>query len=333
MSDALVDVGDELGPPDGGAERPTISIVPHPSDLSDPVWVRIEDLNPGYSPRFEDDARHAEGLAAVEGPLPPIVIHRSTMRVIDGAHRLHAAMMRGRRSIEARFFEGSADDAFVEAVRTNVTHGKPLTTAEREAAAKRVLATHSHFSDRRIAQLCGLSGKTVASLRRGLSADLPPSNERLGLDGKVRPCDTSEGRGRAAAVIAERPDASLRDIAGVAGISPGTARDVRERVRRGASPYTVRQRSPERVTEAKKRSAAARSVETLLDDRSLTASDQGKDFVDWLESRVITVAEWESYVDSIPLSRVYVVADIVRSCASVWTELAERLEDRARRRG
>lgn len=88
------------------------------------------------------------------------------MRIIDGAHRVRAAQLRGRSHIEARFFDGSAADAFVLAVESNISHGLALTLAERSAAAERILASHPHWSDRAIASSTGLSAHTVASLRR-----------------------------------------------------------------------------------------------------------------------------------------------------------------------
>ncbi len=42
---------------------------------------------------------HARSLAQTEADLPPIVVHRTTTRVIDGMHRLTAAGLRGEREI------------------------------------------------------------------------------------------------------------------------------------------------------------------------------------------------------------------------------------------
>jgi hypothetical protein len=62
------------------------------------------------------------------------------MRVIDGMHRLLAASMNGRDTIEIRLSDGSPQDAFLRAVEANVTHGLPLSQADRRAAAKRIRA-------------------------------------------------------------------------------------------------------------------------------------------------------------------------------------------------
>ena len=43
------------------------------------------------------------------------------MRVIDGMHRLRAAILNGRSSIEVEFFDGSDEEAFIRAVEQNVS--------------------------------------------------------------------------------------------------------------------------------------------------------------------------------------------------------------------
>jgi hypothetical protein len=59
------------------------------------------------------------------------------MRVLDGMHRVRAAILRGDAVIAAVFFDGDADAGFVEAVRANISHGLPLTVADRKAAVAR----------------------------------------------------------------------------------------------------------------------------------------------------------------------------------------------------
>src|SRR5438105_1695066 len=54
----------------------------------------------------------------------------------------------------------------------------------------------------------------------------------IGRDGRVRRLDNSHARRLAQEAIAARPQASLREIARVSGLSPMTVRDVRTRMRR-----------------------------------------------------------------------------------------------------
>lgn len=158
------------------------------------------------------------------------------MHVIDGMHRLMAASLAGRETIDVIFFDGSQADMFLRAVRENVTHGLPLSQADRRAAAERIIASHPHLSDRGIGQIAGLAPKTVAAVRKRSTDGMPQSNARVGRDGKVRPLDSAEGRRRAAELLTERPGASLRDVARAAGISPATVLDVRKRLERGIRP-------------------------------------------------------------------------------------------------
>ncbi len=82
------------------------------------------------------------------------------MRVIDGTHRLRAAILNGHEEIGVLFFDGTDDDAFVAAVRANVVHGLPLALADREAAATRIIKSHPQWSDRAIAEAAGLAAQT-----------------------------------------------------------------------------------------------------------------------------------------------------------------------------
>lgn len=62
------------------------------------VLVRISALLPGDSPRTEGiDGEHVARLAAVDERLPPILVRRSDLAVVDGRHRLRAARAQGSR--------------------------------------------------------------------------------------------------------------------------------------------------------------------------------------------------------------------------------------------
>ena len=198
-------------------------------------------LRIGKSPRLNgEDRAHIARLAETDAPLPPILVHRRTMRVIDGMHRLMAASLQGRGMIEVEFFDGSEADVFLRAVQENIAHGLPLTQADRRAAAKRIIATHPHMSDRAIGHVAGLAAKTVAAMRKRSTEDPAQSNARVGRDGRVRPLDSSEARRRAAELLTGQPESSLRDVARAAGISPATVLDVRKRLERGESPVPER---------------------------------------------------------------------------------------------
>jgi hypothetical protein len=151
------------------------------------VAVPVFSLRPADSPRLNgEDKAHIARLAQTETPLPPILVDRRTMRVIDGMHRLMAASLHGREAIDVIFFDGNETDVFLRAVQENIAHGLPLSQADRRAAAERIIATHPHLSDRAIGHSAGLAAKTVAAIRKGSSEEIPQSNTRVGRDGRDR---------------------------------------------------------------------------------------------------------------------------------------------------
>ncbi|HLK74721.1 MAG TPA: ParB/RepB/Spo0J family partition protein, partial [Streptosporangiaceae bacterium] len=134
------------------------------TDVAATVAVPVLSLRPADSPRLNgEDKAHIARLAETETPLPPILVDRRTMRVIDGMHRLMAASLQGRETIDVKFFGGNEADVFLRAVQENIAHGLPLSQADRRAAAERIIASHPHMSDRAIGQSAGLAAKTVAA--------------------------------------------------------------------------------------------------------------------------------------------------------------------------
>jgi ParB-like chromosome segregation protein Spo0J len=300
-----------------------------------PVRVPIRMLREPDSPRLAgEDPDHVRLLADLDGPLPPIVVHRPTRCVIDGVHRLRAAQLRGEDTIEAEFADGSRADAFVLAVRLNTAQGLPLTRADRLAAAARITGTHPEWSDRRIAAATGLSPKTVAAARARSTAPVPQSNGRVGRDGRVRPLNPAAGRRRAAELIAHRPGASLRDIAADAGISVSTAKDVRERVRLGQDPV------PQRLVRRAARPAAVHTapalrpgestgiLHTLRRDPSLRFTNAGRTLLRLIDAHVAAQPEWARLADGVPGHCTEGVARIARQCAQAWLSFARRVESR-----
>ncbi|WP_218951937.1 methyltransferase domain-containing protein [Amycolatopsis anabasis] len=219
------------------------------------TMVPVSALRPGDSPRVGgEDLEHVRALAALETPLPPIVVHRTTMRVIDGRHRVRAAVLRGDTEIAVRFFDGSDADAFLLSVQLNATQGLSLSPIDRATAAARILESQPHRSDQVIAAVTGLSRRVVASMRKQIGVSATP-RERLLEDGRTRPMNALAGRRRAIKLLKENPRASLRTIAGAAGVALGTARDVRERLRTGRDPI------PPRLRELARRQERLRSKE------------------------------------------------------------------------
>ncbi|MEO3754770.1 ParB N-terminal domain-containing protein [Streptomyces sp. B6B3] len=297
--------------------------------------VDVSALSATDSPRSSgEDAEHVQALAAADTELPPIIVHRATMRVIDGMHRLRVAKIRGQKRIAVRFYEGDEANAFVLAVKANVTHGLPLSLADRKRAAGRITLSHPEWSDRMVAAVTGLSGGTVAEIRQRVAGKPSATSIRIGQDGRVRPLDRTKGRLLASELISEDPTLSLREISRAAGISPETARDVRNRLRRGEDPLPNGRKTPkDLVTELRpsqewsQQSAAI--VERLKADPALRFSETGRNLLRLLTVATLRAEEWDEIIENVPPHCSSIVAQLAKVCAGVWEEIAARTERRA----
>jgi ParB-like chromosome segregation protein Spo0J len=306
--------------------------------------VPIDSLYMGDSPRLDgEDSQHIQLLAELDGVLPPILVQRGTMRVIDGRHRIQAALQRGQADIEVTFFDGAGDDVFIIAVKRNNAHGLPLTVADREAAAARIIASHAQRSDRWIADIVGLAPVTVATIRCRVGADESQITARIGRDGRSRPLSSGGSRQLARDLMNQRPDASLREIARMAGISPSTALDVRRRLLRGDDPVPLRQAggNGEKTTAATPigRKKSRRSTpsgklkdrQTLLRelkrDPSLRYTESGRALLRLLHNMVDQTSKSKQLIDSSPPHCGHAIAQVLRQCADEWLCMAGQMED------
>jgi ParB-like chromosome segregation protein Spo0J len=292
------------------------------------VLIPIDVLLAGESPRLEgQDAAHVARLVEIDGPLPPIIVERGTMRVIDGTHRLIAASLRGDTEISGEFYDGPSEDAFLLAVQANVTHGFPLSQADRRSAAARIIESHPHMSDRAIAVVAGLGAKTVAGIRRRVDLGTPVLTARIGRDGRVRPLNGHEGRLRAAEYIRQVPAAPLREVARKAGVSPSTAADVRKRLERGEDPVlpSARQRAA-----AKLPIAPISVLDKLIRDPSLRSNEEGRRLLVLLRHCAIGTQEWADLAGVVPPHAADLVGQLANHYAQMWTGFAQELGERTR---
>lgn len=280
--------------------------------------VRIESLLVAGSPRGAGvSADHVRAIADGDAALPPIIVHRATMRVLDGLHRLHAARLRGAREIAVRFFDGDDEDAFVLAVHTNVTRGRPLSLPDRKAAAARIVGSHPHWSDRMIATAAGLSAATVARIRLRRAEPDPP--DRLGHDGRIRPVNGGERRRLARSLLLEDPSLSLREVARRAGISPETARSVRSQLRGGDPGH-----HPAPTTEPAPDPSAV--VRQLRGDPRLRFSESGRELLRLLDVHTMSAQRWATIANTVPPYCRDSAARVALECARAWHTFAEQLD-------
>ncbi len=319
--------------------------VPHCSLESAPIASLILTGTPRVN---GTDAEHVLRLAEVEEGLPPVLVQRSTLRVIDGMHRVQAAILRGDDAIMVRYFDGSDAESFVQSVQANVTHGLPLSTAEREAAVERIVGMYPDWSDRAIAAVAGLSPPTVASIRRRSTEKSSQLSRRVGRDGRRRPVDGAPGRAKAMAIMRQRPEASLREVAQEAGISVGTAHNIRAglrgevkagtdgpglgheaRARQKSVPVPSRQASDGAVPQsAEAHQALKRLLSSLRVDPSLRMTEKGRLLLQWLSILTFDAEELQQFVDSIPAHRLLSVAQLAQECSMTWRRLSAELQRR-----
>jgi hypothetical protein len=223
--------------------------------------------------------------------------------------------------------------------RSSQGHGLPLSLDYRRAAAERIIASRPHLSDRAIGQAAGLAAKTVAAIRK-LSVDhVPQSSARVGRDGRVRPLDSGEGRRRAAELLLSQPEASLRDVARVAGISPATVLNVRNRLARGEPPAPQKPGTAQACAPAARPRPAARpgsrpdpaaTVAKLLRDPSLRSNHQGKEMLRLLHINAVSADQLPDVAATVPPHCVTTVGQLACQYARMWQDFAQKLNARAR---
>jgi hypothetical protein len=279
------------------------------------------------------------------------VIHKDTMTVIDGMHRVAAARARGQEHIEAVLFAGTIMDAYVLTLKLNSRHGLPLSRKDRRAAVERILTFCPSWSDRRIATIAGVSHKTVGAVRRRTTGETPQSNTRVGLDGRERPLDVFEGRRRAVRMLSEQPAASVRQVADAVGLSQGSVRDVRRRMKEstttpGTAHREIRGRASTRpgpVTapeEGSKEIPAGqgngpdsspdvldRLLASLRSDPSIRATMAGRNLLHLLSAHAQTFTEGARLAQAVPMHRKDAIADLARRCGDAWWRFASEVED------
>lgn len=126
--------------------------------------------------------------------LPPIVVFfdGTIYWLADGFHRYMAATRLKKLRLECDVRKGSMRDALLFAVGANQSHGLKRSNADKRKAVQTLLDDEewAKWSDRKLADACGVSNQFVANLRPQLStvdSSTPAEPEkRVGIDGKAR---------------------------------------------------------------------------------------------------------------------------------------------------
>lgn len=300
------------------------------------VAFRLDSLRNGPDVRGERfDLDHVTRLAEVR-ELPPITVRDG--RIVDGHHRVAAARRRGEVDIEATVIDCTDAEALELAVRANTTHGLPLTIGERRRAAVQFIGM-TDWSDSRIADACGLSDKTVGSLRPRTprpTSESPKLDTRNGKDGKARPAtngDAAARRQAAAEKLAEKPEASDREVARGTGLSPSTVGDVRARTEAGEDPVPPRLRTVPDPEPPAEPGVSVRDITRSVAlpwkrDERCQVSNAARDFarvMDRFTGDALKKVE-RTIVDGCPPGEVaHMAAGTARDTAAMWARIADQL--------
>lgn len=292
---------------------------------------------------IDPNTDYIKSLAWDDVTVPPIIVQKSTMMVVDGMCRFQAAVLRGDKDVAVQYFDGSDREAFAVALRLNSVHGLALSQAERNAGAEHLIKVWPEWSDRTIAFFSGVSPKTVAACRRRVDAGGPGHHLRTGRDGKVRPLSTADRRRQAFQLFSSDPSISLRRVAAQTGISVGTARDVRQRYDAGRDPVPSRQLTANpghgntgvRPVPATYRTRSAPEVNSLTGrtdilrqlriDPTLRFSRPGRLVLRLLEPVSWHPDTWTTLVSIVPPHTRGLVANVANECAGLWLRFASEL--------
>lgn len=107
-------------------------------------------------------------------PFPPLRLYRvpgeAKLIVVDGEHRRNAACQAGWSTVDAVIIDGTLNDAALDAIKANQTHGLPRS---REDKRRAVIAALKHpalvgKSNRDLAAIAGVSHPTIKTIREEL---------------------------------------------------------------------------------------------------------------------------------------------------------------------
>lgn len=255
---------------------------PNPAEI---VRIPLDRVHIGATLRQSgENARHVAALSEVAAALPPIVVHRPSMTVIDGAHRVRAAQCSGSQWIDAVYFDGDEGQALMLAVRLNSAHGLPLSAADRKAAAEQALMYYPDWSDRRLGMALGLSERTIAAVRRR-TALLPTC--------APRPCPTP-------------------------AVAPGEIHRRPERVH-PTDPRPTQHRSDPAAGD---RAQQAPALRTLCPDPALHRTESGRQLLALLAALPADPAAWADLACDLSPCHAALIAELAAEQAENWATLA-----------
>lgn len=190
------------------------------ADLIDGPQIRAGGLNHDHVAQLAESIDH----------LPPVLVRRTAdgFEVLDGHHRAAAHRSAGAESVLAHVITCTDAEALTFALEANTGHGLPLSLSDKKRNALVLIEADPDMADREVGRICGLAPTTVGAIRPSVHSG--QLDERSGADGKVRPIPEKAREQRAAAeeFVAEKPDATVDEIAEQTGVSRGTAGNIKK---------------------------------------------------------------------------------------------------------
>ena len=135
------------------------------SDIQDGgAQMRVE-MKPDIVREYADDM-----AAGAVFPLVEVYYDGSIYWLAEGYHRVAAARLLERETIDAEVLDGGERDAILRGIGSNASHGLRRTQADKRRAVERLLRDEEwgKWSNRKIAGVARVDHKTVAKVRRDL---------------------------------------------------------------------------------------------------------------------------------------------------------------------
>lgn len=224
-----------------------------------PQWLGIDAIvvSPEYQMREKLSAsvveEYAELIQAGDSQWPfaspcSVVRVKNELILTDGFHRVAAMRRAGEDQVHVIITDGTKTDALKAALSANINHGLRRSNADKRRAVMMALSdsTLQKWSDRKIAELCGVSHIFVASIRGELETVSSSPQEQpvksKSADGASRPAtktDAEMQRKKIVAAIVASEDESDRKIAELVGCDHKTVGKVRREMEQDSAPPEV----------------------------------------------------------------------------------------------
>ena len=146
-------------------------------------------LDGGTQIRIGINEDHVADLVESTNPFPPIVIfHDGTDHwLADGFHRVMAATRLGWPEIDADVKTGTLSDAIDFACAANSQHGLKRSNEDKRNAVQTMLLRRPDWSDRKIAEHCGVSHTFVAKIRTPAESKAPKASGNVATPAAEKP--------------------------------------------------------------------------------------------------------------------------------------------------